>query len=355
MSLRMSGTIIPTILPQSDMSIADPQPYDPEWLNALSDGQRQSPEIKEFSRRMHDSGAERVTWLFWHYQARALWTPVGALSHNGSMFFLDCGRGPFAVTAAHVYEAYLEHVHESQIRGVQVGNVDFDPHERLIASGKRLGLNIDIATFRVTKAEIEATGKKTIQGTDGPWPPPPNKGEVVYFGGFPECERDRIAGRDFSFGLHSAMVPLTSFTQQQLCCQFERSYWMDVRGLGLPPVGYELSGASGGPMLQPVFKDGAWDWRLVGVADLAKVAHDFLRGTGRVVSVKYYISYIFWNDGIVSHIQAFDEINNTNPSNRFGRDRNWDMFAEANTFDPNMPGGYSDVPKRWRHLLNFCD
>jgi len=88
-------------------------------------------------------------------------------------------------------------------------------------------------------------------------------------------------------------------------------------------------------------------------AGLTKLAHDFLRGTGRVVSVKYYISHIYWKDGIVSHIQAFDEINNIHPSNRFGRNRNWDMFAEANTFDPNLPEGYSDVPKRWRHLINF--
>jgi hypothetical protein len=275
----MSQTIIPTTLPQNNRSAADPQPYGPELLNALSDAERQSPEIKEFSRRMHDSGAERVTWLFWHYQMRDLWTPLYMLSHNGSMFFLDCGRGPFAVTAAHVYETYLEHVHEHRVRGVQVGGVSFDPQERLIASGKRLGLNIDIATFRVTPTEIAATGKKIIRGTDGPWPPPPNKEEVVYFGGFPECERDRISDKEFSFGLHSAMVPLTSFTEQQLCCQFERRYWIDIRGLGLPAVGYELSGTSGGPMLQPVLKDGAWDWRLVGVISEGVMAEDFERIT----------------------------------------------------------------------------
>jgi hypothetical protein len=83
---RMSRTIIPRTLPQNDRSTADPEPYGPELLNALSDAQRQSPEIKEFSRRMHDSGAKRVTWLFWHYQKRDLWTPLYALSHNGSMF-----------------------------------------------------------------------------------------------------------------------------------------------------------------------------------------------------------------------------------------------------------------------------
>jgi hypothetical protein len=273
----MNRPIIRTILPKDDTPSASPQPYSPEWLNALNDAQRQSSEIKEFSRRMHESGGKHVTWLFWHYQERDLWTPPLALSRQGSIFFLDCGRGPFAVTAGHVYDMYLEDFQRRHVRGAQIGNIDFDPLERLIASGKNLGL--DIATFRVTPAEIAATGKKIIRGIDGPWPPPPNEGEVVYFGGFPECERDRITSKEFSFGLHSAMVPLTSFTQYQLCCQFDRRYWVDIRGLGLPPVGYELSGVSGGPMLQPIFMDGAWDWRLVGVIYEGVMAQDFERIT----------------------------------------------------------------------------
>jgi hypothetical protein len=273
----MSQPIVPTTLPRDAVPITAPQPFGPEWLNALNDAERQSPEIKEFSRRMHDSGGEHVTWLFWHYQDRGLWTPPFALAHHGSMFFLDCGRGPFAVTAGHVFNAYLEHVHKRHVRGTQVGGIDFDPQERLIASGKHLG--IDIATFRITPEEIAATGKKIVRSTDGPWPPPPNVGEAVYFGGFPESERDRIAKKEFSFGLHSAIVRLTSFTEHQLCCQFDRRYWMDIRGLGLPPVGYELSGASGGPMLQPVFKEGEWDWRLVGVISEGVMAQDFERIT----------------------------------------------------------------------------
>jgi hypothetical protein len=147
----------------------------------------------------------------------------------------------------------------------------------LIAWGKNLGL--DIATFRITPVEVAAVGKKIVRGIDGPWPPPPNEGEVVYFGGFPGCERDRIAGKEFVFGLHSAMVPLTSFTEYQLCCQFDRRYWVDIRGLGLPPVGYELGGVSGGPMLEPIFKDGVWDWRLAGVISEAAMAQDFERIT----------------------------------------------------------------------------
>jgi hypothetical protein len=273
----MTRPIIPATLPEDKTPAAAPQPYRPEWLNALNDAQRQSPEVKEFSQRMHDSGGEHVTWLVWHYQEKKLWTPRFALWQQASMFFLDCGRGPFAVTAGHVYEQFLEDSHTRYIGGTQVANIGFDPAERLIAWGRNLGL--DIATFRITSEEIAATGKRIVRGIDGPWPPPPNEGEVVYFGGFPGSERDRIAGKEFTFGLHSGMVPLTSFTEYQLCCQFDRRYWVDVRGLGMPPIGYELGGVSGGPILQPIYKDGVWEWQLAGLISEALMVQDFERIT----------------------------------------------------------------------------
>jgi hypothetical protein len=87
---------------------------------------------------------------------------------------------------------------------------------------------------------------------------------------------------------------------------------------------------------------------------LTNVANKFLRGTGRVVSVKYYISFIHWEDGHVTHIQAFQEINNQNAINRFGPSRNWDMFEEANeNIVPNESGEFSDVPQRWRRLIYY--
>src|SRR5262249_39946612 len=87
---------------------------------------------------------------------------------------------------------------------------------------------------------------------------------------------------------------------------------------------------------------------------LTEVAKKFLRNTGRIVSVKYYVSFIHWEDGAVTHIQAFQEINNTNPINRFDPSRNWDMFEEAEeNVAPNKEGEFSDVPQRWRRLMYY--
>jgi hypothetical protein len=272
----MTRPIIAATSPEMAAPVAPPPPYDPDWLNSLNDAQRQSPEIKEFWRRMHELGGEHVTWLIWSYQPKELWTPDLGPLRQGSMFFLDCGRGPFAVTAAHVYKQYLEDNQNKRVRGPQLANMAFNLPDRLIAWGEDLG--VDIATFRITPAEIAAIGKRSVRGTDGPWPPPPKERGAVYFGGFPGGERDHIVGKDFTFGLHSAIVPLTSFTDYQLCCHFDRQYWVDVRGLGLPPVGYDLGGVSGGPMLQPIFTAGVWDWQLAGVISEAVMA-DFERIT----------------------------------------------------------------------------
>jgi hypothetical protein len=122
-------------------------------------------------------------------------------------------------------------------------------------------------------------GKRVVRGTDGAWPPPPNVGEAVFFGGFPGAERIPIAPHEISLGLHSAMVPLTDFTEYQLGARMEPEHRVDVRDLGLPPEGYDLGGVSGGPMLQPVFQNGLWSWRLVGVLSEAVAVQGFERIT----------------------------------------------------------------------------
>jgi hypothetical protein len=61
--------------------------------------------------------------------------------------------------------------------------------------------------------------------------------------------------------------------------QERRDAWVDVRGLGLPPVGYDLGGISGGPMLAPDFRDGAWGWRPVGLISEAISMEGFERVT----------------------------------------------------------------------------
>ena len=277
----MDRPIIPAILPENAMPTEGPLSFTPESLNFLNEVERRSPKAKEFYRRMHETGGTHVTWLVWPYRPRTLWTPRSALLfRQASIFFLDCGRGPFAVTADHVYEKYLEDCDITGVDNAQFANVGgFKLKERLIARGTNV--RADIATFQIAPDEIAAAGKQPVRGIDGAWPPPPDEGQAVYIGGFPACEHDRIAGKDVSFALHSAIVPLTRITEHQLCCQFDRKRWFDIRGAGLPPVGYEYGGMSGGPMLQPTYdhERGTWGWRLVGVVSEALSVEGFERIT----------------------------------------------------------------------------
>lgn len=87
--------------------------------------------------------------------------------------------------------------------------------------------------------------------------------------------------------------------------------------------------------------------------DLTRIAESFLRRTGRVVSVKYYTSFIHWENGYVTHIQAFHEVNNRFNVNRFDPTRNWDMFRDERPLVPNEKNEFTTTPSYWRHLLHL--
>jgi hypothetical protein len=247
------------------------KPYSLQWLNSLSDDEKKQVAASEFTRRMHDDGAAHIAWLFWRGKHRIIGAPP--IIHNASAFLLDCGRGPFLVTAAHVYRQFLADKGRASRLQSQVCNVAFDLEERLISSGT--DRRIDIATFRVDAPEVREIGKQTVAGTDGAWPSPPNPGEVALFGGFLGSQRIVINSEEISFGLHIAMTPVTNFTERQVRCRLDRRYWVDTRGLGLPLPGYDLGGVSGGPLLVPTYVDDRWGWRLAGVISEAQMHREY--------------------------------------------------------------------------------
>jgi hypothetical protein len=86
------------------------------------------------------------------------------------------------VTAGHVYRKFLEDKGVSQQIKSQIGNLAFDPEERLIDCGT--DARIDVATFRLQPEEIPAIGKQVVIGSETFWPAAPNAGEAVFVGGF---------------------------------------------------------------------------------------------------------------------------------------------------------------------------
>jgi hypothetical protein len=58
---------------------------------------------------------------------------------------------------------------------------------------------------------------------------------------------------------------------------------------------------------------------------LTEAAKEFLKSTGRIVSVKYFVSTLHRQDGALTHVHSFQEI--SNPRNRFDAARNWDLIC----------------------------
>ncbi len=86
------------------------------------------------------------------------------------------------------------------------------------------------------------------------------------------------------------MTPITSVTDHQIACRFDREKTIDFSGSGLPPQGYDVGGVSGGPLLMPTLvREGPIEgvvWRFAGVIVEAAMGDMF----EQVVAVRaYYI------------------------------------------------------------------
>jgi len=74
------------------------------------------------------------------------------------------------------------------------------------------------------------------------------------------------------------------------------------------------------------------------------VAHEFLATTGRIASVKFYVSHLQIGDGMVLHRHALKEI--SNPNNRFDSTRNWDLFSNY-----YVPPSWNGMPPKWHRIF----
>ncbi|MFM0418731.1 hypothetical protein [Paraburkholderia aromaticivorans] len=198
--------------------------------------------------------------LAWGIEESGAWRVLS----NGTAFILDCGQGPFLVTAAHVYEEYLKARQEHPALHCELGMLDFRLEERLICT---LGETVlDVATFRIEADEIAALKKQICVGP-AEWPPR-NAAEhdAVFFGGFPGVERRPIAEDMINQGFYVALTPVSSSSPRHFGCAFGRENWIDTLGHGIPAEDYNLGGVSGGPMfLLNESESGVFSWHIIGV------------------------------------------------------------------------------------------
>jgi hypothetical protein len=187
------------------------------------------------------------------------------LLRNGTAFFLDTSHGVFGVTACHVVDGW----HTSR-------NTEDAGPLRLAGNGSSVEINwdkraidahsgIDIATFRIDRAEVQALGKTVLTGFQKTWPPgPPEERCGIYYCGYPGIGTRHPSAREVIFGATPGSGIATSVSDRDVSTLIEREHLMPAMGGGIPPENFDFGGISGGPMLT-VIQGKLRSWALAGV------------------------------------------------------------------------------------------
>ena len=215
-----------------------------------------------FGKVMRELAASYVAPVFWEERNKE----GGVRLRNSTMFFMDAGEGPFAVTARHVYQGYRVAKNDFPETTCQLGSLPFDPEERLISLIEPDGDGPDIATFRIEPEEVGRLGKTVLTGSQKAWPqPPPQQGKGVFYAGFPGQARVQTATDEIKFGIFHGGLTATSVSDRTVSCQIDPNYLVETPWGNSAPADYDTGGISGAPLLALVDDDGVWSWRLAGV------------------------------------------------------------------------------------------
>jgi hypothetical protein len=278
--------------------------YTPDEIFRMDEDERLRVMAGDFGASFHRKAAEHIAWIYW---APDETSPVLG---QASAFILHRPAGPILVTAAHVYRGFVRDKAQHGPLYCRVQNTEVaDLSAHLIDCGNlsipvdsdRALTEPDIATFRLPPGAVERIGKRPVEAVHEEWPAPPFIGQQAMIAGFPGRERVALNPREMSFGFYSVATPITSMTEHQITCRFERSRMVDSIGRDLPPVGYGLGGISGGPLLVPEYENREWVFRLGGVISEAQderppeqvifesvVAHraEYILPDGRIAKVR---------------------------------------------------------------------
>jgi hypothetical protein len=186
---------------------------------------------------------------------------------NGSVFFLDTGRGLFAVTAAHVITECFKDTKSPMFIQCMIGcndglSLPIYLGDRIIDAHP----GIDIATFRITRDELTKIGRINVTGFQRTWPPPlPEIDRGVTYCGFPGNGRQNLGDRQVSFGIVGMGGIVTNAHESCISVQIEREHLLRVLGKEEFPENYDFGGMSGGPLLAIVQTPTLRSWMPAGV------------------------------------------------------------------------------------------
>jgi len=215
-----------------------------------------TPEIREVRDEVAALTLRVARPLIWHDRTEG-WPKR---LDGATCFFLRFEHGVIGVTADHVISSYERAVAANPNTVCQLRTSQpFD----LAAATIARNTTRDIATFTVSEAILSQTEAVALD-CRGSWPPPDLKhGWRLSLCGFPEASsmRKTWADRSAEFNAWGALTAVDGVTSSEIVTTYdptivEPSSWAP----NLPPLAFNLSGCSGGPVLAHGIRNGLHRW-----------------------------------------------------------------------------------------------
>lgn len=180
--------------------------------------------------------------LYWHNQTE----PWPRKLRGGSCFIIRFASRLVGVTAAHVVREFRDSSAKNQTIICQLHNVIFDLAGAVIDMDEEL----DIATFAVSEDHLEKIDRIAFDCSTE-WPPPPlGRPCALSLAGFPESMRQVREDSSATFAAYGALTVADDFTDCGILVTFDPARDRQVDGAPKPPLKYNLSGCSGGPVIE---------------------------------------------------------------------------------------------------------
>jgi hypothetical protein len=195
--------------------------------------------------------------LFWHIGARNEGVPRGATA-----FILRFEHRFVAVTADHVIEEYFADLDADKRTMCQLSSCRVWPEKSLIARSTTL----DMASFEIDPGQLAGMGADTID-CRGQWPPPDvSVGDSLTLTGFLDTQRAKIAAGHYEMRAWGAHGIADAVTERDIVTIYDPESALSPHdAVAKPPVGFNMSGCSGGPVILVKQVNGLVRWFPVGL------------------------------------------------------------------------------------------
>ena len=220
--------------------------------------QPSSPEWRDFSSQIASFTLGACVPLYWHDGALG-WPKT---FRGGSSFAIRFGSTLVGITAAHVVRQFEHAAKETPTVVCQLRLHRFDLMRAIID----IDDDLDVATFAITDDEWRHIGGNAVDCRNA-WPPPtPDEGRAINLVGFPENIRVVRSNMSAEFAAYGAFATVEAVTELDIIVTFDPARDRPMASARqVPPLGYNMSGCSGGPAFTQGLRNGLHRWFAVGI------------------------------------------------------------------------------------------